>query len=159
MAASSPFNRVFDVPISAGSAAATLSSISVSDWNGSISNEPRRTTIVWGRTYRSTTVLIVGLALLVTTIVGGLILLLKEYEELVVTIVETPRGARVVVAGAADPALAAAIFTAMATITGRSGSIPQQADASKTCPACAESVRAAANVCRFCGHDFTAGLT
>lgn len=30
----------------------------------------------------------------------------------------------------------------------------QGAEAEKTCPKCAEKVKAAAKVCRFCGHEF-----
>jgi hypothetical protein len=34
-------------------------------------------------------------------------------------------------------------------------STPPPTQTSKTCPACAETVKEAAAVCRFCGHDFT----
>jgi uncharacterized protein UPF0547 len=33
--------------------------------------------------------------------------------------------------------------------------IPSVADPEKICPRCAERVKAAAKVCRFCGHEFT----
>jgi hypothetical protein len=32
--------------------------------------------------------------------------------------------------------------------------IPRMPDPTKPCPACAESVKAAARVCRWCGHEF-----
>jgi hypothetical protein len=39
-----------------------------------------------------------------------------------------------------------------------SGGGPEAAGSTKTCPACAEKVQLAAQVCRFCGYDFNAGM-
>lgn len=48
--------------------------------------------------------------------------------------------------------LGALIWSVAATPTAPAA---QSTTESKTCPQCAESVKAAAKVCRFCGHPFT----
>jgi hypothetical protein len=115
-------------------------------------------------------------------LIGLLALLVRETEVLIVTVYQQEEGSYLDFSGVAAPRVATAVNFAIdrllngaalapAPFTGGSASsfppnhaaapppmyttqAPMPAD-TKTCPECAEIVRAAARSCRFCGYRFT----
>ena len=73
-------------------------------------------TIVWTRRYTSTAVLVIGVLLLVTTLIGGLLLLVRSEESLTGTALRENGRTRVILSGAADQYLSAALFNALNTL-------------------------------------------
>ena len=47
-----------------------------------------------------------------------------------------------------------AVVAFVSTVRADKGTLPQGLTKGKTCPRCAQTVRSAAVICRFCGHEF-----
>jgi Uncharacterised protein family UPF0547 len=117
--------------------------------------------LVLSRKYRPTWAIVVSVLGLLFFLIGVLGLLYTVTEILTITLATERGGTRIVVSGVGSQEM-------LERITGILGSFPvlpitsgRKIDQeivnveSKTCPSCAELVKVAANICRFCGHQFT----
>lgn len=92
-------------------------------------------------------------------LVGLLALLVKVNEQLSITLTPVEGGTKISISGLATPELVNRISSAVQSLPAldrASGSevAPVGAAQEKVCPQCAESVKSAATVCRFCNHEF-----
>jgi hypothetical protein len=171
MAASPPIQQTFVTTASLDEVGRYLSGLNVTGWTRT---SAPRDSLIWSHRYMSTGVLVVGIILLLTTLIGGLVLLIRETENLIVTLSPLSNGGtRIVVSGAADTWVSSSLFqmlnqlptTQSAPVASPPGLVlpiinsSQQVDneSYKICPDCAERVRVAAKICRFCKYEFQGG--
>jgi hypothetical protein len=116
-------------------------------------------TIILTRRYTPTWAIVVAVVGILFALIGLLALLYKVTETLTITIVPVDGGSRVSISGLATPEMATRIRASLNTMPALEGepaavSESGSAAATKVCPKCAEEVKAAATVCRFCGFEF-----
>ena len=97
--------------------------------------------LVLSRKYRPTWAIVVSVLGLLFFLIGVLGLLYTVTEVLTITLATERGGTR--------------SFPALPVTSGRKNDQDVALADSKTCPTCAELVKVAANICRFCGHQFT----
>jgi hypothetical protein len=115
--------------------------------------------IVLTRQYRPTWTIVVAIVGFLFFLVGLLALLVKNTETLTLTLTPEEGGTSVTMSGVATPEMVTRLAAALGGTSefGRDhyGALPStQAESTKVCPSCAETVKAAATICRFCKHSF-----
>jgi hypothetical protein len=115
--------------------------------------------IVLTRKYTPTWAIVVGVIGLLIFLIGILALLYKNTETLTITLAPQEGGTRVVVSGLATPEMITRIGAALSAMPALDASVvaepaPIEGEGTKVCPACAETIKSAATVCRFCGQKF-----
>lgn len=92
-----------------------VAQLSVPGWSGpSRTGDPNEAR--WTRSYRTTLVTIVGIVLLITTLIGGLLLLMKNTEVVSITIIDEGATRKVIVSGSGDQPMQAEIFRLIASL-------------------------------------------
>ena len=119
--------------------------------------------VILTRKFTPTWAVVWGIILGLFTLVGFALLLVKTTETLSITLAGIDTGTRVTISGVATPEMIARLNS---VLSGASANPEEVTEASaeplvgepdtKICPECAETVKAQANVCRFCGHRFDA---
>jgi hypothetical protein len=111
--------------------------------------------IVLTRQYRPTWTIVVAVIGFLFFLIGLLALLVKNTEALTLTLSEADGGTTVTITGVATPEMLTRVNVALGGMPGfePEGTLAPGGD-TKVCPACAETVKAAATKCRFCGHAF-----
>lgn len=108
MAASPPMQQVLNTSAAPAEVERYLAGLNVPGW--ARSGSPTGS-LIWSHKYISNVILIVGIVLLLTTLIGGLVLFLRDTELLVVTMSPlNSGGTKIVVAGAADVAMSSSLF-------------------------------------------------
>jgi hypothetical protein len=114
--------------------------------------------IVLTRQYRPTWTIVVAIIGFLFFLLGLLALLVKNTEALTLTLTPEEGGTRVVLSGVATPEMVTRLSSALGGTVGLGRdryALPNaEAQDTKVCPSCAETVKAAATVCRFCKHSF-----
>lgn len=110
MAESPPYNQVFYTSAAPNDVLNHLSMIRPPGWNP-VPSGP--STIMWTHKYMTQPVLIVGVVLLVTTCIGGLLLLARSDESLMANVTAEGGRTKIILSGAADQHMAGAIFQAL----------------------------------------------
>jgi hypothetical protein len=107
MAESPPYNQIFYTSAVPNDVLNHLSMIRPPGWNP-VQGGP--STIIWTHKYMTQAVLIIGVVLLITTCIGGLLLLVRSDESLMASVTAEGSRTKVVMSGAADQNMAGAIF-------------------------------------------------
>lgn len=110
MAESPPFNQVYYTSASPQQALQTLSLVRAPGW---VQRAGGPATIVWTHRYMTTPVLVIGVLLLVTTLIGGLLLLARSEESLVANAMVEGGRTKLILSGVADQYMTAAVFNAL----------------------------------------------
>jgi hypothetical protein len=134
-------------------------------------------TIVMTRRYRPTWTIVVAIVGALFFLIGLLALLYTATETLTITLVPMEDGTKVTVSGVASQELLARLTASLNSIpaiassnefasAGRqvaaqiaTPSSPEGPSDTKVCPQCAEQVKAAAKVCRYCSTSFEDALS
>jgi hypothetical protein len=121
-------------------------------------NAPGPGSIVLTRQYRPTWTIVVAIVGFLFFLVGLLALLVKNTEVLTLTLTPEEGGTRVVMSGVATPEMVTRLAASLGGTAGLGRdpyALPNAEEQdTKVCPSCAETVKAAATVCRFCKHSF-----
>ena len=154
-----PFNATSSVAETPENVSQTLVAATAADPGYTISAAGTGS-IILTRKYIPTWAIVVAIVGLFIALLGLLALLYRDTETLTVTITPTDGGSRIAISGLATLEMKARINAAingMPALEAGAEPAPAQPPAAemKTCPKCAESVKAAAVVCRFCGFEFT----
>lgn len=110
MAESPPYNQVFYTTAPPDYVLSQLALVRPSGWYP-MPGGP--STIIWNHRYMTQAVLIVGVILLVTTCIGGLLLLARSDESLLANVNVEGGRTKVILTGAADQYMAGSIFQAL----------------------------------------------
>lgn len=114
--------------------------------------------LVLTRRYTPTWAIVVAVIGILFFLLGLLALLVKDTETLTITLVPSEGGTRVTISGVGSHEMLTRLGSALSAMPALDAeALPlsaTSADETKVCPACAETVKAAAKVCRFCGHEF-----
>jgi hypothetical protein len=122
--------------------------------------------IVLSRRYLPTWAIVVAVVGFLLFLLGLLALLYRVTETITITIVPTEGGSRVSVSGVGSPELLSRLTAVIGSMPSSDPAIESRhatettlhqgndlAD-DKVCPACAETIKQAAKVCRYCSHRF-----
>jgi hypothetical protein len=110
VAESAPFNQVYYTSVSPNDVLNHLSMVRAPGWYPTVGGPA---TIVWSHKYMTQAVLIIGVVLLITTCIGGLLLLARSDEYLTATVTADGGRTKIVMSGAADQYMAGAMFQAL----------------------------------------------
>jgi uncharacterized protein UPF0547 len=115
--------------------------------------------IVLTRRYIPTWAIVVAVLGAFFFLIGLLALLYKETETVAITITPVPGGARVSITGRCTAEMATRLNAVISSTSpleaeAEPAAVAQGEQPTKTCPQCAEQVKVAAQVCRFCGYEF-----
>jgi hypothetical protein len=110
VAESPPYNQVFYTSAAPNDVLNQLSLIRPPGWY-SVAGGP--STIIWIHKYMTQAVLIVGVVLLVTTCIGGLLLLARSDESLTGNVTIDGGRTKVLLTGVADQYMSSALFQAL----------------------------------------------
>jgi hypothetical protein len=108
VSASPAFNQVFYTSAAPDQVLASLAASRAPGWK---TRQGAANSIIWTHRYSTTAVLIVGIVLLVTTLIGGILLLAKSEESLIVSVTMEGGLTKVIASGSADANMSASIFS------------------------------------------------
>jgi hypothetical protein len=154
----SNFNTTVEIAASPDTVAQTLIAAASGDPKYSVTSAGSGS-IILTRRYTPAWAIVVAIIGLLIFLIGLLALLVKTTETLTLTVAPVEGGSRVTTSGVATAEMAARITAAlngMPALGAPGAALPPVSGEMKTCPACAEEVKAAAKVCRFCGFEFSA---
>jgi hypothetical protein len=116
--------------------------------------------IVLTRKYTPTWAIVVGVVGLLLFLVGILALLVKSTETVTITITPVDGGSRVSISGVGSAEMLTRLSSALSASPAMDPPVyapmPSIAPDNKVCPACAETVKAAATICRYCNQELAA---
>jgi hypothetical protein len=126
-------------------------------------NAAGNNTIILTRRYLPNSAIVLAVLGVLLFLIGLLALFVRNTETLTITLASTPEGTRVTASGVASQELANRLNGLMASLRNARSSVPSAprpgpaavvGEETKVCPQCAESVKAAAKMCRFCQYRF-----
>lgn len=110
MAESPPYNQVYYTTVAPNDVLGHLWTVRAPGWQASVGGP---STIIWSHRYMTQTVLIIGVVLLITTCIGGLLLLVRSDEYLTANVTAEGGRTKIVLSGAANQHMAGAMFQAL----------------------------------------------
>ena len=110
MAESPPYNQIFYTSAAPNDVLNHLSMVRPPNWHPTPGGP---STIIWTHKYMTQAVLIIGVVLLITTCIGGLLLLARSDESLMANVTAEGGRTKVILSGAADQHMAGALFQAL----------------------------------------------
>ena len=113
MPASPGFNQIFFTTAPPEQVLATLALAKAPGWTARPGGPM---TVMWTHRYMTTAIMVTGVILLLLTLIGGLLLLVRSQESLLANAMLEGGRTKVIVSGSADQNMAAAVFNAMSSL-------------------------------------------